>query len=139
MLQIDAVNVEVVMLLSLLRTVILGLLTVGLVKLIELCLSEDMIFWKWTVLLNYLWIKNWRKKDRWKRYFLKPLGLCHYCYGTWVAIFVYTFIVGIDIAIFVFLGSWFLWLMIIEKWFEKHEYRTEEKEERNIIKGFKNE
>ena len=139
MLQIDAVSVEVVMLLFLLKIVILGLLTAGLVKLIELCLSEEMIFWKWTILLNYLWIKNWKKKDRWKRYFLKPLGLCHYCYGTWIAIFIYTFIVGINVAIFIFLGSWYLWLIIIEKKFEQHKNIIEIIKERNIIKGFKNE
>ena len=133
MLEIDAVNVEVAMLLFLLRIVILSLLTVGLIKFIELCLSEQMIFWRWTVYLNYLWIKWWRKKDRWKRAFLKPLGLCQYCYGTWVAIFTYITMVGLNVAIFVFIGSTFLWLML----FEKRTTQLVTEESRNIIKGFK--
>ena len=40
---------------------------------------------------TYYWIKNWRKKDRWKRQILKPLGLCCYCLNTWLSILLWFF------------------------------------------------
>jgi len=41
--------------------------------------------------------------------------------------------VGLNVAIFVFIGSTFLWLILFERW--KTQEATEES--RNIIKGFK--
>ena len=52
------------------------------------CFEPNMIFRRYYLLLNYVWVKNWRKKDRWKRFILKPIGLCVYCLGVWVALFV---------------------------------------------------
>jgi hypothetical protein len=41
--------------------------------------------------------------------------------------------VGLNVAIFVFIGSTFLWLML----FEKRTIQLVTEENRNIIKGFK--
>lgn len=115
-------SVGVVELLFMLKVLSLGLLTAMMTKFIEYCLSEGMIFWRWTLLLTYLWINSWRKKDRWKRKYLKVLGLCHYCYGTWVAMFFYLAVIGFDIYIFLFLGVNYFWIKGIEQLQTKQSY-----------------
>jgi hypothetical protein len=68
--------------------IISALFSLFLVK----CFEPNMIFRRYYLLLNYVWIRNWRKKDRWKRFILKPFGLCVYCFGAWLTIFVSLFI-----------------------------------------------
>lgn len=134
---IVAVNAEVVMLLFLLRIVILGLLTACLTMFIEHCMEREMIFRRWYLYLTYHWIRTWRRKDRWKRYILKPLGLCHYCYGTWIAIFTYITLVGFDIAIFLLIASNYLFIRL---WEDKiFKYINNDTGSRTKIKGFSNE
>src|SRR5690554_6698596 len=53
-------------------------LTAMLSLFIQACMEPKMILRRYYVLLNYLWIK---KKSRW---LLKPLGLCIYCFSSWV-------------------------------------------------------
>ena len=134
---IVAVNAEVVMLLFLLRIVILGLLTACLTMFIEHCMEREMIFRRWYLYLTYHWIRTWRRKDRWKGYILKPLGLCHYCYGTWIAIFTYITLVGFDIAIFLLIASNYLFIRL---WEDKiFKYINNDTGSRTKIKGFSNE
>lgn len=137
-LEIVAVNVEVAMLLFLLKIVILGSLTASLTMFIDHCMEKEMIFRRWYLFLTYHWIRTYRQKDRWKRKFLKPLGLCHYCFGTWIAIFTYLFIVGFDIAIFLLIASNYFFIRIWEDKVFKSSSKPENNS-RTIIKGFNNE
>jgi len=75
-----------------------------------------MIFRRYFLFLTLLWIKWWRKKDRGKRFFLKPLGLCIYCYSTWIAIIFYLLFIGINPHIFLFLGLNYLYIEIFMKY-----------------------
>ena len=136
MLLTVVVNEEVALLLSLLKIVMLGSLTASLTMFIDHCMEKEMIFRRWYLFLTYHWIRTWRKKDRWKRYILKPLGLCHYCFGTWIAIFAYLFIVGFDVAIFLLIASNYFFIRI---WEDKI-FKSNSVEENNriIIKGFNN-
>ena len=86
-----------------------------------------------------VYMKSWRRKDRWKRYIVKPLGLCHYCYGTWIAIFTYISFVGLDIAIFIIFGVNYIATKIIDSYDRQNIYyinNTEEEDSRTTIKGF---
>ena len=79
------------------------------------CMGTGMILRRYYLWLTYHWIKNWRKKDRWRRCPLSFLGLCIYCNATWIAIFFYLHKFGPDLEIFLFLGMSYLWIKIIEK------------------------
>lgn len=93
-----------------------SLLTAGLTLFIRKCFQKDMIFRRWYLLLIYFWIKWWRKKDRWKRKFLKPLGLCCYCFNTWLCIPVFFIFVSHNpILLFLFFGISYLWLEMFIK------------------------
>jgi hypothetical protein len=76
---------------------------------IQECMKPNMILRRYYLWLTYHWIKNWRKKDRWKRWLLKPLGLCIFCNVTWIAIIFYFLTSGCNILIIPFLGLVFLW------------------------------
>jgi hypothetical protein len=64
----------------------------GLSLFIQESFKSQMILRQWYLLLILIHIKNWRRKDRWKRKLLMPLGLCVYCMSFWLSliIFVYT-------------------------------------------------
>jgi hypothetical protein len=95
---------------------IFSLLTAGLSLFILKCMEEGMIFRRWYLFLTYHWIKWWRKKDRWKRKFLKVSGLCVYCYSTWVAIPFFFYFVSLNIPLlFLFIGLNYLWIEILLK------------------------
>lgn len=64
-------------------------------------MQPGMIFWRYYLWLTYWWIKNWRRKDRWKRKILPVLGMCVYCYNTWLTI------IG-----FVIIFGWSWWLLL---------------------------
>jgi hypothetical protein len=81
------------------------LIVVGITLFIQKCFQSGMILRRYYVLLNYLWIK-WRKpKDRYKRLFLKPIGLCCYCMMPYIAIILGLFIYGFNILMIISLIS----------------------------------
>ena len=53
---------------------------------IDKCYGSGMIFRRFYLLLIRLWMNNWRRNDRWKRFFIKPF-ICIYCYNTWITLF----------------------------------------------------
>jgi amino acid transporter len=106
-LQTLAERREVVLLLICLMTASLGLF-------LEECMNPNMILRRYYLWLTYHWIKNWRKKDRWRRWLLKPLGLCVYCFSSWITIFFYLYNFDLDLNIFFALGMNYLWLKIIK-------------------------
>ena len=82
---------------------------------INKCFQKDMIFRRYFLLLTYYWIKWHKRKDRWKRKVLKPIGLCIYCYSTWVSIFVFFTISTNPILLFLFIGLNYIWVEILLK------------------------
>lgn len=68
---------------------IICLMIAGFILFLEMCMSPGMILRRYRLFLLRLWMLNWRRKDRYKRIILKPLGLCIYCYSTWVSIISY--------------------------------------------------
>jgi len=66
----------------------LGFLVPSLSMFILKCFDSGMIFRRYYVLLNYLWIKSRREPLRKFRFLLKPMGLCVYCYNAWLSILV---------------------------------------------------
>jgi hypothetical protein len=68
--------------------------------------------------LVYHWIKNWKKKDRYKRQVLKPLGLCQYCQGTWIHILICPLVFNLDIWCLLSLGGTYLVIKALDKSFK---------------------
>jgi hypothetical protein len=48
-------------------------------------------------------------------YLAKPLGLCPYCNGTWIAIVVYWYFFGLNLPIFLFIGINWLFIYTIRE------------------------
>jgi hypothetical protein len=71
------------------KLIMLCLMTASLSHFYQFTKEPGEIFGRWGLLLTFFWIKNWRRKDRWKRTLLKPL-ICLYCGGTWLFIILYT-------------------------------------------------
>ena len=82
---------------------------------IQKCMEPGMILRRYYLWLTYHWIKNWRKRDRWKRYFLKPLGLCIWCSGTWIGIFFFSLYCGFRLEIFLFIGVQYIMTLTLVK------------------------
>jgi len=83
---------------------------------IQKCFEPDMIFRRWFLLLTYIWMKNWRKKDRWKRFLLGPLGLCPYCNSTWLSIIFFFLFINTNIYLLpLYLGLNYIILEIMLK------------------------
>lgn len=62
------------------------------------------LYWSWYNYRNIL------------GYLAKPLGLCPYCNGTWIAIIVYIYYFGISIELFLFIGIvWFFIKLLYNK------------------------
>lgn len=87
----------------------------GLGLFFQECMKPNMIFRRYYLWLLHHWIKNWRKKDRWRRWLLKPLGICVYCNTAYITIFFYLYKFGPDLEIFLALGISYLWLKLLEK------------------------
>jgi hypothetical protein len=98
-----------------------------MVATLELCFQQfmtpNMIFNKYALWLlsfnpNSLINKpNIIKRIIW--YLSKPLGLCPYCNGTWIAITVYLYFFSIKLPILLFIGiSWFFIHLIKTKIFK---------------------
>lgn len=82
---------------------------------LEKCFESGMIFRRFRLYMLYHWIKNWRKKDRWKRKFIK-LFLCIYCYNTWITIISYFIFISHNFLYLpLFIGSSYLILEIFLK------------------------
>lgn len=61
--------------------VLLSLGTGALSVFVEECKKEGMILHWYDKLLNYLW-----DNTKFPKWLLKPLGMCIYCYGSWLFI-----------------------------------------------------
>lgn len=77
--------------------------------------ESGMIFRKVYLFFIFLWIKNWRKKDRWKRILIKPF-ICIYCYSTWLSIFTFLYYFGPKIEILFFIGINYLLISFFKKY-----------------------
>lgn len=93
---------------------LLSLMTASLSLFFQECMEPGMIFRRYYLWLTYHWIKNWRKKDRWKRWLLKPSGMCVYCNGAWISIMFFMYFFGPDIKILLFLGLNYMWTKILK-------------------------
>ena len=49
-----------------------SLMTASLSLFVQECMESGMILRRYYLWLAYHWINNWRQKDRWKRFALKP-------------------------------------------------------------------
>jgi hypothetical protein len=109
------------------HTFAIGVLLGGTSAAVSLMLQEwlkpGMILGRWYLLLVLFWIRWRRKKDRWKRVILKPLGLCSYCYAQWVFIGLFTWYLRFSIShgssvVLFLVGSGFNFL-IVDLWQKK--------------------
>lgn len=117
-----AIHVVNLSLMNLCYLMVLSLITASLAHFIQYCLKPGEILGRYGVWLNYHWIYNWRKSDRWKRPILKPLGLCVYCNGAWVFIvlllvngWLYSGVISFFIGLFLGLGANYIWIKILDK------------------------
>jgi len=95
---------------------IFSLLTAGLSLFIQKCFLPDMILRRYYLFLIYHWIKWHKKKDRWKRPFLKVFGMCVYCYGTWLSMpFFFLFVSSNIFLLPLFIGMNYIWIELIMK------------------------
>lgn len=76
--------------------------------------EPDMIFRRFYLLMIWHWIKTWRKKDRYKRYLIKPF-ICIYCYNTWLTIIFFSIIGTNFFYLPLFIGLTYLNLEIFNK------------------------
>lgn len=77
--------------------------------------ESGMIFRRVYLYFVYHYMKNWRKKDRYKRWFYKPF-LCCYCYNTWISIFFYFMFISHNILLLpLFIGLTYIILEILIK------------------------
>jgi hypothetical protein len=74
------------LILDFLKILCLSLCTASLGVFFQECLEPGMIFGKYGIWLQAMHRRNWRRKDRWVRYWLKPLGNCVFCNSTWINI-----------------------------------------------------
>jgi hypothetical protein len=87
----------------------------GLSLFFQKCMEPGMIFRRYYLWLTRLWMKNWRRKDRWKRKFmlLQVLGLCVYCNSFWVSLVFSFLFFGLKWEMILFPGLTFLWIELI--------------------------
>lgn len=93
-----------------------SLMVAGLGLFFQECMEPGMIFRRYYLWLTYLWIKNWRRRNRWKRWWLKPAGMCVYCNTTWIALVYYVVRFGINFDILLFTGLVFVWLKLLKRY-----------------------
>lgn len=108
------VNEDVtLMILSCQKVFIISLLAATFSKFLEMTFQSGMIFRRYYLFLNLMWIK-YRKKRK-LRSLLKPMGLCIYCYSVWIYFFMYFICFYIDIFIIFGLGINFVVLYFLNK------------------------
>jgi len=83
----------------------------GLGLFFQKCMEPNMIFRRYYLWLMLIWIRNYRKKNRWKRWLLKPLGLCIYCNTTWIAILYYLYKFKLNPELLLFIGLVYVWVI----------------------------
>lgn len=107
----------------LLNLIIYSLLTASLAWFVQYCLKPGEIFGRYGLWLTAVWMRNWRRKDRWKRFWTKPAGNCVFCNGAWLAIIVFLALIMPEIcgfipkivALFLFLGANYIWTKLLAK------------------------
>jgi len=87
----------------------------GFSMFLQKCYEKEMILRRYYLFLTYLWIRNWRHSDRWKRKILKPLGLCVYCQSFWIVLITYPIIFNIDIYYIISIGGVYTIIELINK------------------------
>lgn len=107
-----AVDVKAVILIGL-----LSLGTAGMSLFVQECMKEGMILNWYGKLINYLW-----DSTKFPKWLLKPLGMCIYCFSSWVwiGLFVVNMLpiqwVRLEfIGLFIGLGFNFIWIKTLEK------------------------
>jgi len=68
----------------LLNLIMYSLLTACLTWFVQYTLQPGEIFGRVGLLFTAIWMRNWRREDRWKRWWVKPAGQCPMCNGFWV-------------------------------------------------------
>jgi hypothetical protein len=107
---------------NLLSLLLLGLMVASLELLYQYTIQPGEIFGRYGLWLNYRWLKSWRRKDRWKRYLLKPF-ICQYCNSVYLSAIVYFGVIeGLFtgylekiIGLFLFMGVVYIWVKILDK------------------------
>lgn len=92
-----------------------SLTAAGLGLFLQECMEPGMILRRYYLFLTCLWIRNWRRKDRWKRWWLKPAGMCVYCNTAWIALLVYAAKFGLNAEALLFIGLVFVWIKLIQR------------------------
>lgn len=92
-----------------------SLMVAGLGLFVQECMEPGMILRRYYLFLTYVWIRNRRRKHRWKRWWLKPAGMCVYCNTTWIAIAYYLIRYGLNVELLLFVGLVFVWLKALKK------------------------
>lgn len=106
-----------------LNLIMYSLLTACLAWFVQYTLQPGEIFGRYGLLLTAVWMKNWRRKDRWRRFWVKPAGQCVYCNGAWLALLVFSLLILPDLCglvlkitgLFLFLGANYIWTKILSK------------------------
>ena len=107
----------------LLNLITYSLLTACLAWFVQYALQPGEILGRYGLLLTAVWMRNWRRKDRWKRALMPALGLCPFCNGSWLAMVVYLTMARDGsrpwliqtMALFLFLGANYIWTKILSK------------------------
>lgn len=74
------------------------------------CYEPLMILRRFYLFLTFIYMKNWRKKDRWKRNIVKPF-MCIYCFNTWLSILFYFIFISNNILFLpLFIGLTYIML-----------------------------
>ena len=104
-------NVDVLLMSTyFLMLIIIGILSVTLSLFVRKALEKGMIFHWYYKILDKL-------DDRgvWYKEILKPLGLCVYCYSTWLYIILHLFFLRVDVFLLCGIGINYVILELIMK------------------------
>lgn len=114
-LLINVVEKEDVLLMSIcfLRVFLVAIFSISLTKFLEMTFQSGMIFRRYYLFLNLMWIRL--RKKRKLRMLLKPIGLCSYCYSVWIYFILYLIWNSLDIFIIFGLGINYTILNFINK------------------------
>ncbi len=87
-----------------LTIMLLALCTGALGVFFQECLEPGMIFGRYGKWLHATYRLSWRRKDRWRRLLVQPLGNCVFCNTSWIYIIAHFIGLGWGKAAFVLLG-----------------------------------
>ena len=105
--------------------------------------ESGMIFRRLYLYFIYHYIRACRKKDRFKRFFIKPF-ICIYCFNTWITIFSYFIFLNTNLLFLpLFMGITYIILemllkMLWKKIMKKIMKKINNKKNREITKKVKN-